>query len=399
MESGFFKTNREKLQQALNGGLVILSAYGRLQRSNDAAHPFTQEANFWYLTGIEEPDWTVVIDGFQNRSWLVMPDISDVHMTFDGGLDATRAKDISGVDKVITNDEALKLIRELAKKHSLVHTVAAPLYADHFNFSLNPSIIRNWQNLERQFNQVQDIQKDLAKVRAIKRPEEIEMIRKAVKATVKGFEFIRQNINSYKNEYEIDADMSWSMRRSGARGHAYDPIIAAGKNACTLHYSHNRSPVKSRQLILMDVGASFGGYAADITRTYVKGEPTKRQKAVHTAVESAHEQIINLIKPSLSVEDYQRAVDDIMRTAIGGLGLGEDEKALRTYFPHAVSHGLGIDVHDSLGGPKYFVENMVLTVEPGIYIPEEGIGVRIEDDILVTTKGRENLSAALSTGL
>lgn len=399
MKPEFFKGNRISLQQVLNGGLMVLSAYGRLQRSNDAAHPFTQEANFWYLTGIDEPDWTVIIDGAQDKTWLVTPEISDVHMTFDGGLDATAAKEISGVDRVITKDESSKLLRELAKKHSLVHTIGIPPYSDHFNFSLNPSIVRNWQNLERHFNQVQDIQKDLAKLRAIKQPEEIAMIQKAVGATIKGFEFVRQNINSYKNEYEIDADISWTMRKAGASGHAYDPIIASGKNACTLHYSHNRSLFKSRQLVLMDVGASFGGYAADITRTYAKGSPTKRQLSVHLAVESAHKQIINLIKPGLSVEEYQKSVNEIMRSAVSSLGLGDSEEALRKYFPHAISHGLGVDVHDSLGAPKYLLENMVLTVEPGIYIPEEGIGVRIEDDILVTAKGNRNLSGALSTGL
>ncbi len=149
----------------------------------------------------------------------------------------------------------------------------------------------------------------------------------------------------------------------------------------------------------MDVGAFYGGYAADISRTYVKGEPTKRQAAVHQAVEVAHHRIIKLIEPMLSVEEYQRSVDKIMKEALDSIGLQSDDTGLRKYFPHAISHGLGIDVHDSLGAPKYFETNMVLTVEPGIYIPEENIGVRIEDDILVTANGRKNLSAALSTGL
>lgn len=399
MDKSFFRGNRDALLQAVEGKLVIVTGYNRVQRSNDAAHPFTQEANFWYLTGIEEPDWTVVIDGSQNKSWLIMPDISDIHRTFDGGLSPEDAKGISDVDKVVTKDEALKLIRDLAKKHSLVYTVAAPPYSDHFNFNLNPSITRNWQNLERQFNQVQDIQKELAKLRAIKQPEEIAMIQRAINATIKGFEHVRTNMNTYKQEHEVDADISWTMRKAGAKGHAYDPIIAAGGNACTLHYSHNNSAIKNRQLVLMDVGASYGGYAADITRTYVKGSPTKRQLAVHAAVEAAHQQIIALIRPSLSVEEYHASVDEIMLATVASLGLGEGNDAMRKYFPHAISHGLGIDVHDSLGVPKYLIENMVLTVEPGIYIPEEEIGVRIEDDVLVTANGYKNLSGALSTGL
>jgi len=174
--------------------------------------------------------------------------------------------------------------------------------------------------------------------------------------------------------------------------------VAAGANACTLHYAHNRSKVMGRQLVLMDVGASYGGYTADITRTYAKGEPTKRQRQVHEAVEAAHHRIIGLIRPMLAVDEYQREVDAIMREAIASLGLPSDDAALRRYFPHAVSHGLGIDVHDSLGSPRFLQAGMVLTVEPGIYLPEEGIGVRIEDDILVTAAGNENLSRRLSTG-
>jgi Xaa-Pro aminopeptidase len=149
----------------------------------------------------------------------------------------------------------------------------------------------------------------------------------------------------------------------------------------------------------MDMGASYGGYAADISRTYVKGQPTKRQLEVYAAVEAAHQRIISLVEPMFSVEAYQVAVDKIMSEALSSIGLQSDKDGRRRYFPHAISHGLGIDVHDSLGAPKYFAENMVLTVEPGIYIPEENIGVRIEDDILVTSSGHKNLSAGLSTGL
>jgi len=142
-----------------------------------------------------------------------------------------------------------------------------------------------------------------------------------------------------------------------------------------------------------------GGYAADITRTYAIGTPSRREKDVHAEVEQAHQAIIDLIKPETSVKEYMAAVDDIMKQALRNLNLLKTPDDFRRYFPHAISHGLGIDVHDSLGGFKAFQPGMVLTVEPGIYIPEEGIGVRIEDDILVTKDGNKNLSAALPTSL
>lgn len=399
MDAVFFTKNRQQLAKALNGGLIILSAYSRQQRSNDSAHAFTQESNLWYLCGIEEPDWTLVIDGTQEHTWLIMPDVDEVHRTFDGSLSAGEAKRISGVNTVITADEGLALLRTLAKRHSLVWIIDQPPHAEHFNFSLNPSIIKHRQLMERTFNQVQDCRKELASLRAIKQASEVRMIQKSVDITIKAFEEVKQHLASYRNESEIEAMMSYVMRLNGADGHAYDPIVAAGVNACTLHYMKNSDKLTARQLVLMDVGASYGGYAADITRTYAKGEPTKRQREVHAAVEAAHHQIINLIEPLKPVEEYQKDVDSIMSEALRSIGLAHDETGVRRYMPHAVSHGLGIDVHDSLGAPKHLIEGMVLTVEPGIYIPEEKIGVRIEDDILVTATGRKNLSARLSTGV
>jgi Xaa-Pro aminopeptidase len=201
------------------------------------------------------------------------------------------------------------------------------------------------------------------------------------------------------HEYMVEAEFSHYFRSRGATGHAYEPIVASGKNACTLHHIDNAAEVKNNALLLIDIGASVDGYPADITRTYAVGKPNDRQKAVYTAVETAHYQIIDLLKPGLKVKDYSDRVDEIMKKALDSLGLLKKESDYRRYFPHAVSHGLGIDVHDSLGGPEVFVAGMVLTVEPGIYIPEEGIGVRIEDDILITKTGHENLSAALPTSL
>ncbi len=392
----FFERNRQQLARKLRGGLIILTGYSAMQRGNDAAFPFEQEANFWYVTGIEQPGWQVIIDGTSHESWLIAPAVDVIHQLFDGSLSYDDAKKISGITKVLSADEGLTMQRALAKKHSVVYTVDE-LSREHLNFTLNPALRLHKRSLERIFNAVHDCHKELARLRAIKQPVEIDAIKKAIRLTINSFDTVRQQLNEYRYEYEIEADFTHSFGRKAGAGHAYDPIIASGKNACTLHYSHNTARLRSRQLVLMDVGARHGGYAADITRTYVRGEPTKRMQAVHAAVESAHQQIIALLEPNLSVEQYQHDVEVIMAAALESLGLPVTD--LRQYFPHAVSHGLGIDVHDSLGQPRYFEPGMVLTVEPGIYIPEEGIGVRIEDDILITETGRTNLSAALSTGL
>jgi Xaa-Pro aminopeptidase len=398
----FFASNRDQLTTKLKGGIVVLTAYTEMQRSNDTAFAFEQEANFWWLTGIEVADWWLIIDGTRHKSWLVAPTLSKSHEIFDGSLSPEKAKKISGVDEVIARDDAKSLLRDLAKKHSVVHTLGEQPYAEYLDFSLNPAGRKLHEMMERTFNSVQDCRKDLAKLRAIKQPEEVAHMKKVINLTIAAFEEVKAGLDAMSYEYEVEAEFSYLFRRKGAKGHAYDPIVASGKNACTLHYGSNSDKMKKRELLLLDIGARHEGCAADITRTYALGEPTKRQRDVHAAVQRAQAEIIKLLRPELSVEEYQRDVDRIMTEALMSLGLmknADDEAGFRKYFPHAISHGLGIDVHESLGAPRSFQSGMLLTVEPGIYIPEEGIGVRIEDDILITDKGRTNLSARLSTDL
>ena len=402
MNDVFYSNNRQQLAKVLNGSVVVLSAYAQMQRGNDMAFGFEQEANFWWLTGIEAPDWWLIIDGTRGKSWLVAPQISDAHLIFDGSLSAEEAKRISGVDAVIVRDEAMHILRDLAKKHSVAYTLGEQPHAEHFDFTLNPAIKTMRDMVDRTFKAVQDCRKDLAKLRAIKQPEEIVAMKKAIALTIAGFQSVKSRLPAMNYEYEIEAELTHYFRRSGARGHAYDPIVAGGKNACTLHYVANQDRLKKNQLVLLDIGARVEGYAADITRTYAVAEPTARQRQVHGAVQTAHQRIVQLIEPQLTIEAYQRGVDIIMTEALLELGLmnnSDDTKNYHKYFPHAISHGLGVDVHDSLGGPAALQPGMVLTIEPGIYIPEESIGVRIEDDILVTEGGHTNLSARLSTDL
>lgn len=400
MQPTFFTSNRDRLMDVLQGGLVVMTGYTSMQAGNDTPATFEQESNFWWLTGIEVPDWWIIIDGSRHKTWLVAPKVSENHEIFDGSLSPHEAMDVSGVETVLGQDEAMIMLRDLARRHSMVYTLGEHPYAEYLDFTFNPAPRKNHELLERIFKSVQDCRPDITALRAIKQPEEITAIKKAVSLTMEAFRHVRAKLPMLGYEYEVEAEFTYHFRRHGARGHAYDPIVAAGKNACTLHYVHNADKLKKRQLLLLDIGARYHGYAADISRTYAIGELTKRQKSVHEVVQAAHYQIIDLIKPGKLVAEYYRAVDTIMGEALEMLGLLHDRNdtdTYRRYFPHAISHGLGVDVHDNLGAPKYFEPGMVLTVEPGIYIPAEAIGVRIEDDILVTKAGRANLSAGLST--
>jgi Xaa-Pro aminopeptidase len=297
---------------ATNGGVMVVTAYTQMQRSNDAASMFEQEANFWWLTGINVPDWWVIIDGQRSKSWLVAPTVSSAHQVFDGSLPAETAKRISGVTDVITRDAAMMMLCDLSKKHSIGYGLGDLPYVEDLDFILNPAPKKLWHVLERTFNDTQDCRLELAKLRAIKQPEEILAIKKAIKLTIDGFKLVKQKLPNLHFEYEIESEFSYYFRNNGAVGHAYDPIVASGKNACTLHYDTNSDKLKKGTIVLMDVGARVDGYAADISRSYSYGEPTKRQIQVHSAVETAHNKIINLIKPGFSFTEYYAAVDLIM---------------------------------------------------------------------------------------
>jgi Xaa-Pro aminopeptidase len=397
MNSQFFTDNRSRLYDAVRADLIVVTAYTATQATADMAAHFEQEANFWWLSGITEPNWQLVMS--EGKSWLVQPKVDMVHALFDGSLPPEQALATSGADGILTQHEAEALLCEAADQGKSVATLGPDPHAKHYDFSLNSAPPALYQRLRRQFKEVTDCRQDLARLRAIKQPAELDAIRAAVSLTSEAFNELKGHLSSFTHEYEIEAFFTHYFRSRGAAGHAYEPIVASGSNACTLHYSTNNDPLPKNGLVLLDIGARAHGYAADITRTFALGTPTDRQRAVHTAVERAHTAIVELLRPGLEVASYLDGVDDIMKTELSGLGLLDSEKAYRRYFPHAVSHGLGVDVHDSLGAPKTFQAGMVLTVEPGIYIPEEGIGIRIEDDILITDTGHENLSGSLPTAL
>lgn len=390
-------TNRSKLSTFAAGSPVIVTAYDAMQLSADMSAPFVQEASFWWLTGIDEPGWKAIIDTTRHHTTLVRPERSDIHRIFDGETSDEKILAHSGAQEIIRANDLEQHLRKLARNHTLAYTVYDK--SPH-EFVVNPAQRLLHEMLTRVFSSVEDIGKSVHELRAIKSDAEIASIKKAIALSVKAFRQVRTDFAQYTHEYEIEAEFTKVFRRHNAT-HAYEPIVAAGSHAVTLHYTANAGRVSSKDLVLLDIGARIDGYCADITRTYALN-PSIRQRAVHGAVERAHRRIIKLLGPNVLVTEYLAQVDEIMKDALEELGLLKDRHdtdTYRQYFPHAISHGLGVDVHDSLGAPRYFRPGMVLTVEPGMYIPEEGIGVRIEDDILITDKGALNLSRRLPTTL
>lgn len=391
------RDNQTRLRSTLPASLIVVTAHDAMQLSADMAAPFLQEANFYWLTGINDPGWKVVIDCSDRHVVLVRPQRTKIEEIFDGAADEAHMIALSGANTVIDDQDLDDYLRSLVRKHSLVYTTYDQT---DYHFVKNPAQKKLHARLERIFPNVADCSTELAKLRARKSDQELAVLRKAIRLTTEAFSSVRAQLANYLHEYEIEADMTAQFRRHNAH-HAYEPIIASGINATTLHYAKNNARLRKNNLVLIDVGARVEGYAADITRTYCV-TPTKRQRQVHAAVRRAHERCIALLRPGLAVADYGHSVDEIMKDALAELGLfpdRSDDDLYRRYFPHAISHGLGIDVHDRLGGPVAFEPGMVITVEPGIYIPEEAIGVRLEDDIVITASGATNMSATLSLDL
>lgn len=397
----FFAGNRQRLYKALpQGSIIMLAANGALQQMPDGAYAFAQEANFWYITGIEHADWQFWADTSTGEEWLVQPALSRVEQLFAGGLSSQDAASTSGIRVVLAQRAATGLGKKMRATGRTIYSIAPPprrLYG----FYTNPAQAALWRTLPKEMRQ--DIRLPMAKLRGIKQHIEIKALQESIDITVAGLNALRKALPDMRHEYEAEALLSYEFRRRKAR-HGFDPILAAGQNACTIHYEQNNGPLAGDWL-LCDVGARLPdyGYSADIARTFSLGEPNTRSLAVYEAVLRVRDAAVGLLKPGQSTRAYQESVEAHMHHEMMVLGLLPKKSVPRDIYtarmPHAIGHGLGVDLHDPLGRPEFFAENMVLTVELGIYVPEEAIGVRLEDDILITATGATVLSAGLPTKL
>jgi len=398
-DASFFEGNRQRLLEVLgDDALCVLSANGLMQRSADTTFDFRQDSNFWYLTGINEPDCVLVLSS--QKTLIIMPARAEHRDMWDGELSTKELKINSGIDEFYEHTEGWNLLDRMIKKTKKVHT-ATPFeaYFEHFGFYANPARGTLLTELKRHRSiELVDIRRDLARLRQVKQPIELAAIQEAIDITGKALKHARKKLTSYKYEYEIVADVTADFLRNGAKGHGYSPIVAADKNAATIHYIKNDSKLEQNSLILFDVGAEVSNYSADISRTYAVYKTTPRQRAVYKAVKEVQDYAMGLLKPGVKMREYESKVDLFMAKQLKKLNVIDDitdKKRLKKYFPHLCSHFLGLDVHDSADYELPLKPNMVLTVEPGIYIPEESIGIRIEDNVRITETGIEVLSSAI----
>lgn len=404
--SNFFTGNRRRLRQAVkHDAPIVITANGLLQKGSiDSAYLFYQDADFWYLTGIDEPDIILVIDG--DDEYLIVPERPAIREAFDGAVTAGPLKARSGVKAVLDGREGWERLEKLLKKSTQAVTpLAPPAYVDRYGIYANPAKAHLAAELRARNNRLKllDARPALARLRMIKQPVELQAMQSAIDITTETLKevFKPAQRSKYSHEYELEADITRGFRRRGASGHSFEPIIAGGKRACTLHNVANDGVLASGELVVVDVGAEVEHYAADITRTISLGTPSKRQRQVHEAVLEVQRFALDLLRPGIAFEDYERQVRQYMGEQLQGLGLIKNNtpRGVQKYYPHGTSHFIGLDVHDAGDHDVPLAPGVVVSCEPGIYIPEEGIGIRIEDDVLITETGNKVLTSKLPRDL
>lgn len=403
--SEFFAGNRQRLRELFTGTApIIVSANGLLQRGADSTYGFAQDANFWYLTGIDEPDILLVMD--RDKEYLIVPSRSASREAFDGAIAHEPLIRRSGVRFVYDDKTGWEQLAGRLKKVKHAATLAVPpAYVEQYGMYTNPARSALLQRLKTHKPELEllDLHQHLTRLRMVKQPVELEALQSAIDITIASIkESIRPaKLRAYTHEYQLEAELGRSFRRRGAAGHAFEPIVASGERACTLHNVANNGTLAADETVILDVGAEVEHYAADISRTICLGTPSRRQQAIHAAVLEVQGFALNLLKPGVLLKDYEQQIEHFMGEKLRELGLVKtiSHEEVRKFYPHATSHFLGLNVHDVGDYERPLEPGMVLTVEPGIYIPGEGIGVRIEDDVLVTPRGIKILSDKLSREL
>jgi Xaa-Pro aminopeptidase len=398
----FFISNRQRLRELFSGTApIVITSNGVLQKTGDTNFPFEQDSSFWYLTGLDDPDLILVMD--KGKEYLIVPQRSAIHDAFDGVINAELLTKKSGVKTILSESEGTKQLNGRLKKVKHVATLgAAPSYVASIGMYTNPARARLVARLKEANPSIKllDLREHIARLRVIKQDIEILAIKQAIDITIDTLKEVSKptKLSKYEFEYQLEADITAGFRSRGAQGHSFPPIVASGKQACVIHNMDNNAQMRSVDLVTLDVGAEVNHYAADITRTIsLNRKASSRQKAVHQAVLEVQNYAFGLLKSGALLRDNEQLIEAFMGEKLREIGLIKSitTESVRKFYPHSASHFLGLDVHDVGNYSEPLEAGMVVTCEPGIYIHKEGIGVRIEDDVLITSDGIEILSSSL----
>lgn len=396
---------RKRLMETRQGPCMVCIFSGAApMKSLDAAYPFYVDRNFYYLTGIDRENMVLLLRKNQNgdvAETLFIEPFDEVLAKWVGGrMKADEATAISGVQNIQDFREftfgvhnAIDASRGTGKMtvyldlwryredqtDTQAHTLAARLQQRY------PAVA------------IEDIFADMVAMRIIKSEEEIALMRKAQETTCNAIIAMLKHAKPEMNESELEGAFDFSLKQQCVKDHAFSSIVAGGGRATTLHYDNNDQIVHNGEMVLIDLGSAEGHYCADISRTFpINGKFSDRQREIYNAVLDAQRIVMAHAKPGVTTGELNQMVVDYYESRLDDLGLRKDGKGVRDYYYHGVSHSLGLDTHDiSMGRNMVLKPGMVITVEPGLYIEDEGIGVRIENDVLITEDGMVDLSAAI----
>jgi Xaa-Pro aminopeptidase len=409
-----FTDARKRLRKLLPpGALVIVHANDIYPTNADGSMAFLQSSDQFYLSGIDQEESILVLfpdsPDEKMREMLFMRETNETVAIWEGDkLTKAQAAERSGIPE--------KSIFWLDGFPTQLRMAMCRAKSVFLNSNEHPRALVEVETRDRRF--IRRFQHDfplhryerlaplMHELRPIKTPVEVEILKRAIGITDAAFRRVLGFVKPGVMEYEVEAEIIHEFIRSGAQGHAYNPIIGAGRNACVLHYVENHSKCEDGQMLLMDFGARYANYNADLTRTIpVNGRFTKRQRAVYDAVHSVFKAAQKMLKPGALIKTYQDKVGEHMQEELLKLKLitkkdikealekDPEKPAYKKYFMHGTSHHLGLDVHDVGDTWRKIEPGMVFTIEPGIYIPDEKLGVRLEDNYLITKGGNVDLMA------
>ncbi|MGZ3839006.1 MAG: aminopeptidase P N-terminal domain-containing protein [Flavisolibacter sp.] len=407
LDPQLFTTNRRRFVEKMQpGSIAIFVSNDEVPSNGDALHPFKQNSDLYWLSGITQEDSMVILfpdnPDPKYREVLVLVRPNELKEKWDGRrLRREEAMALSGIQTILWLDTLDALLQ------TWIH-LADTIYLDSNENDRKASLVRtrDYRFIDEMksrypLHQYQRAARILKDLRSVKTPYEIEVTKKAIEITHHAFLRVMKFIRPGVMEYEIEAEILHSFLSQRASGEAYNTIVASGDRARTLHYVSNNQACEDGELVLMDFGAAYGGYNADLTRTIpVNGKFTRRQKTVYNVCLHLHNYAKSLLKPGISLIDYTEKLGEEATQQFLKIGLltktdlkNEDpeNRAYRKYLYHGISHHLGLDVHDLGTRTAPIKEGMLLTVEPGIYIEEERMGIRIENNVWITKKGNVDL--------
>jgi len=411
IDQKLFIQNRKRFAKQLEKkSIAVFSSNDIMPTSADGSHGFIQQTDLFYLSGIDQEESTLVIcpdaKEVKHREILFVKETNEKIALWEGHkYTKDEATAVSGIKSVYWNHEFEDIFKSLVfESESIYLNTNEHLRAD-LTVETRDARFFQWCRKVFPLHQYRRLAPIMHDLRALKSKQEVELIKKACGITAQTFRRLLGFIKPGVWEFEIEAEIYHEFIRNRSRGPAFQTIIASGADSCTLHYVKNNKQCHDGDLVLIDFGAEYANYAADLTRTVpVNGKFNKRQKDVYNAVLKVQKAAIKLLRPGKTIDEFSRKVGKVMEAELIRLKLlkgaevkkqSADQPLYKKYFPHGTSHHLGLDVHDYGNRYRKFEPGMVFTCEPGIYINDEGIGIRIENDILITKNGPVDLTEGI----